>query len=465
VWSFCVHNHRNAKSGITEVKRMNQTMDRAQSQANGKNVYVLPDGRRVPVLFRLKKLQTTSAKPLALPAASASASSPVAEASTKTTSVQSNVILDAAQPQIVGPSWLRRNTYRSTVIVLLVITAMLLYNNRNKSLDTSTQVVAVTSEVQVDQPKPAEVAPSVTESIQVATQSPVEAPSAIDLNNTSDSQIATAETAADNATDVIESSSDNSSLMLISNKSSNQSNQADPKAELLAPETLAEAPAVAEPATDEEQTTAKPDTNVIVNRYPSSNPATSDASAWQSTEPNEPKATSLPGLDPSALYALRQNHQSKRTSVEGQKQTTTTPSLTSADWQTVQANTASVQLSNPVPAPQQSLIQNSNSSTRGSTSYSNTPTQTRRPYQAVYSVNDFNAQATSLYSEATLPNGQSLAAPQPQRSYQATYPEYQNQYQQAPANPQTTNPASDPYGASLYPSADAGSSLDYSIQR
>ncbi len=108
------------------------------------NAFSLPNGKRVPVLFRLKNVQQKTVEKIV-------ASSPVAPVAEEKVSLPSTPLSDVpvgvTESDIAGPSWMRRNAYRMTVLVLLFVTIGLLYHNQQPVPSESSSQVALNTEL------------------------------------------------------------------------------------------------------------------------------------------------------------------------------------------------------------------------------------------------------------------------------------------------------------------------------
>ena len=117
-----------------------QATQRTASAAKQPPSYSLPSGERVPVLFRLQNLQ----RPGDRLAAASQAASPPAAAELHSAGAQPHAVETRAEPlassaplppvlDVAGPSWMRRNAYRLTVLGLLGVTGPLLLSNHLRS--------------------------------------------------------------------------------------------------------------------------------------------------------------------------------------------------------------------------------------------------------------------------------------------------------------------------------------------
>ena len=111
-------------------KQANRTLN-SKTASNG-NVFLMPNGQRVPVLFRLRNIQQkAAAQPLdasRLNTAAATNAHALAPVNAAPSATENNYHVDEAE-EMSGPSWMRRNAYRMTVFVMLIVTAGLAYNN------------------------------------------------------------------------------------------------------------------------------------------------------------------------------------------------------------------------------------------------------------------------------------------------------------------------------------------------
>ncbi len=123
------------------------TGNNAANQANRtssphRDGFKLPNGQRVPVLFRLKNIQATSPARLVPQSADAPKSDSVAattanigskDVGTRVDSAHTNVSNSIDRDTVIaGPSWMRRNAYRVTVLCLLLVTIGLLSSNHTR---------------------------------------------------------------------------------------------------------------------------------------------------------------------------------------------------------------------------------------------------------------------------------------------------------------------------------------------
>ncbi len=217
------------------------------------SAYTLSNGQRVPVLFRLTNVQ--------MPKVTAKSADQQSEASIRIDSASPNITANlekadamsvsesaTSNTQMVGPSWMRRNAYRVTVLALLIATVLLLNNNQGKatrplevaSTGAGNTESLASSEKDVE-PQSVET-PEPKSDTQIASVEPIAAPSntiAIDDNSVQPSTLTQQSTTGARPNTVVETTTtDSNTKFLITKEAESNSAEAPAVAQLLAPQTL-----------------------------------------------------------------------------------------------------------------------------------------------------------------------------------------------------------------------------------
>lgn len=441
--------------------------------------YTLADGQRIPVLFRMKNIQSAAVASARTGASTKSQKAPAEPASKQVETVATSVAARPPEPTIAGPSWLRRNAYRFTVAVLLIATFLILNNNnqsqKHVASTTGTDVSALEAPV-VEMTKIQSV-PATNVATTIVTEKSVveEAPKAevkaeVEAQVMAPPALVSSEPANTVEGPTVETTeSDSSTQYVISKPAINGSKNELPmmpsavstdsgivgtvmpqaQATLLAPQTLGNLTPAESQFTGNQQSTIGPSLAVQGSTLSEGIPATTVSSneskptefhtASATTQPNRYatapgngnwqsagnglQSTNEPNLDPSVLFAIKQNYQvqSSEQTVRDMKQQvqaqaqvpTATPSA--SQWQAIPT-------SNALPAnafAPKNNIANPNA-VQQSESALNVPPQgtpqniPKRPAYTPLESSFAMPSDPSLYSVATTPDGNAIGA-QPKR--------------------------------------------------
>src|SRR5689334_3307204 len=111
----------------------NKVVRSKNSASQVRHSYTLADGQRIPVLFRMRNVQSGAPSSRSVTASNQSVKEQVKEETRIDTPSESRVAATLPDPKFIGPSWLRRNAYRMTVAVLLLMSLAILNNNRKQN--------------------------------------------------------------------------------------------------------------------------------------------------------------------------------------------------------------------------------------------------------------------------------------------------------------------------------------------